>query len=34
VQNHVHNILAKLQLHKRYELMRYAIQKGLDRSPE
>jgi len=34
VQNHVQNILTKLQLRKRYELMRYAIQKGLDRSPE
>ena len=34
VQNHVQNILKKLQLHKRYELMRYAIRKGLDRSPE
>lgn len=34
VQNHVQNILAKLQLKKRYELMRYAIQKGLDRAPE
>ena len=34
VQNHVQNILTKLQLKKRYELMRYAIQKGLDRSPE
>jgi DNA-binding NarL/FixJ family response regulator len=33
-QNHVRNILTKLQLHKRYELMRYAIQKGLDRAPE
>jgi DNA-binding NarL/FixJ family response regulator len=32
VQNHVQNILAKLQLRKRYELMRYAIQKGLDRA--
>ncbi len=32
VQNHVQNILTKLQLKKRYELMRYAIQKGLDRS--
>jgi DNA-binding NarL/FixJ family response regulator len=31
VQNHVQNILTKLQLKKRYELMRYAIQKGLDR---
>jgi DNA-binding NarL/FixJ family response regulator len=34
VQNHVQNILTKLQLHKRYELMRYAIQRGLDRTPE
>lgn len=34
VQKHVQNILAKLQVHKRYELMRYAIQKGLDRAPE
>lgn len=34
VQNHVQNILAKLQLHKRYELMRYAIQRGLDRAPD
>lgn len=34
VQNHVQNILVKLQLHKRYELMRYAIQKGLDRAAE
>ena len=34
VQNHVQNILTKLQLNKRYELMRYAIQKGLDRTPE
>ena len=33
VQNHVQNILAKLQLRKRYELMRYAIQTGLDRTP-
>ena len=33
-QNHVRNILTKLQLHKRYELMRYAIQKGLDRAPD
>jgi DNA-binding NarL/FixJ family response regulator len=31
VQNHVQNILTKLQLSKRYELMRYAIQRGLDR---
>lgn len=34
VQNHVQNILTKLQLSKRYELMRYAISKGLDRAPE
>jgi DNA-binding NarL/FixJ family response regulator len=34
VQNHVYNILAKLHLHRRYELMRYAIQKGIDRLPE
>jgi DNA-binding NarL/FixJ family response regulator len=34
VQNHVQNILTKLHLRKRYELMRYAIQKGLDRAPE
>ena len=34
VQNHVQNILTKLHLRKRYELMRYAIQKGLDRLPE
>jgi DNA-binding NarL/FixJ family response regulator len=34
VQNHVQNILTKLQMKKRYELMRYAIQKGLDRAPE
>jgi DNA-binding NarL/FixJ family response regulator len=33
VQNHVQNILTKLQLRKRYELMRWAIQRGLDRSP-
>ena len=34
VQNHVQNILTKLQLKKRYELMRYAIQRGLDKTPE
>jgi DNA-binding NarL/FixJ family response regulator len=34
VQNHVQNILTKLQLRRRYELMRYAIHKGLDRAPE
>jgi DNA-binding NarL/FixJ family response regulator len=31
VQNHVRNILGKLQLRKRYELMRFAIERGLDR---
>jgi DNA-binding NarL/FixJ family response regulator len=30
VQNHVQNILKKLQLRKRYELMRYAIRRGMD----
>jgi DNA-binding NarL/FixJ family response regulator len=30
VQNHVRNILTKLQLRKRYELMRYAIRRGMD----
>ena len=34
VQNHVQNILTKLQLHRRYELMRYAIERGYDRLPE
>lgn len=33
VQNHVQNILKKLQLRNRYELMRLAIQRGLDRGP-
>jgi DNA-binding NarL/FixJ family response regulator len=33
VQNHVQNILSKLQLRRRYELMRYAIQRGLDKAP-
>lgn len=28
------NILTKLQLRKRYELMRYAIQEGLGRAAE
>lgn len=32
VQNHVQNILTKLQLSRRYELMRYAIRRGLDRA--
>jgi DNA-binding NarL/FixJ family response regulator len=30
VQNHVQNTLTKLQLHNRVELVRYAIQQGLD----
>jgi DNA-binding NarL/FixJ family response regulator len=30
VQNHVQSILGKLQLNGRYELMRYAIHRGLD----
>lgn len=30
VQNHVQSILRKLQLQGRYELMRYAIHRGLD----
>jgi len=30
VQNHVSNTLAKLQLHNRVELVRYAIERGLD----
>lgn len=30
VQNHVQNILSKLQLHRRYELMRYAFEHGID----
>lgn len=30
VQNHVQNILRKLQMNRRYELMRYAMEKGLD----
>ncbi|MFC9976094.1 response regulator [Spirillospora sp. NPDC127200] len=30
VQNHVQNTLGKLQLHNRVELVRYAIEKGLD----
>jgi DNA-binding NarL/FixJ family response regulator len=34
VQNHVQNILSKLQLNRRYELMRYAIERGLDRGPD
>jgi DNA-binding NarL/FixJ family response regulator len=34
VQNHVQNILTKLRLRRRYELMRYAIQRGFDRAPD
>ncbi len=30
VQNHVQNILRKLQLGSRYELMRFAMDRGLD----
>jgi DNA-binding NarL/FixJ family response regulator len=30
VQNHVQNTLNKLQLHNRVELVRYAIEQGLD----
>ena len=33
VQNHVQNTLAKLQLHNRGELIRYAIEHGLDYRP-
>jgi DNA-binding NarL/FixJ family response regulator len=29
VQNHVQNILGKLQMHNRVELVRYAIEHGL-----
>jgi DNA-binding NarL/FixJ family response regulator len=31
VQDHVQNTLGKLQLHNRVELVRYAIEQGLDR---
>jgi DNA-binding NarL/FixJ family response regulator len=30
VQNHVQNILTKLQMHNRVELTRYAIERGID----
>ena len=30
VENHVQNTLRKLQLHNRVELVRYAIEQGLD----
>jgi DNA-binding NarL/FixJ family response regulator len=33
VQNHVPNTLGKLQLHNRVELVRYAIEAGLDEDP-
>jgi DNA-binding NarL/FixJ family response regulator len=33
VQNHTQNVLAKLQLHNRVELTRYAIEQGLDADP-
>ena len=33
VQNHVQNTLAKLHLHNRGELIRYAIEHGLDSGP-
>jgi len=34
VQNHVQNTLGKLQLHNRVELVRYAIEHGLDSAPD
>jgi DNA-binding NarL/FixJ family response regulator len=34
VQNHVQHILRKLQMNSRYELMRYAMERGLDRGPD
>ncbi len=34
VQNHVQNILSKLQLNTRYELMAYAIRRGMDRGSD
>jgi DNA-binding NarL/FixJ family response regulator len=33
VQNHVQNTLNKLQLHNRVELVRYALEQGLDGDP-
>ena len=30
VQNHVQNTLNKLQMHNRVELVRYALERGLD----
>lgn len=34
VQNHVQNTLGKLQLHNRVELVRYAIEQGIDEPDE
>jgi DNA-binding NarL/FixJ family response regulator len=34
VQNHVQNTLSKLQLHNRVELVKYAIEHGLDTEDE
>jgi len=34
VQNHVQNTLNKLQLHNRVDLVRYAIEHGLDSEPD
>ncbi len=34
VQNHVQNTLNKLQLHNRVDLVRYAIEHGLDSGPD
>ena len=34
VQNHVQNTLRKLQMHNRVQLVRYAIDQGLDLDPE
>ena len=34
VQNHVQNVLRKLQMHNRVELTRYAIERGLDADPQ
>jgi DNA-binding NarL/FixJ family response regulator len=34
VENHVQNTLRKLQLHNRAELVRYAIEHGIDEAPE
>jgi DNA-binding NarL/FixJ family response regulator len=34
VQNHVQNTLTKLQLHNKAQLVRYAIEQGLDSADE